>query len=158
MQGRGHSARRHAECLRDRLVVEVCVVTKEEGESLPLRQARDERFERTLLAVPVRGRSGLRQCARAGPPLSGLSPARLVDHDPEEPALARAAPVESTPVSQRPHERVVDGLLGKLLVAQDRGGDSQESAVTVPVDALDLILVAYLDLLSLYDPVRSSFL
>jgi hypothetical protein len=67
-------------------------------------------------------------------------------------------PTEAAAVAQRPHERVVDGFLAEPLVAQDRDGDPEKGAVPLAVDALDLVLLGYLDLLSLNDPSRLSFL
>ena len=61
----------------------------------------------------------------------------LVDGDAPEPRLKRAAPREGSAVTQRPDERVVNGLLGELLVMQDRDRDPQELSVAAPIDSLD---------------------
>lgn len=121
MQRRRDRARLHAERVRDRLVVEICVVPQEEREPLPLRQGRDERLERAVLALPVR-RSRLvldRGLGEQAPlPLGRPAPARLVDDDPPQPGLERPAAAEAPPVPQRADEAVVNRLLRELLVAR----------------------------------------
>jgi hypothetical protein len=144
VQRRRDCARLHVEGFGNRVVVEVGVVAEEEGKPLPLRKRCDERFECSALAVAVlRGCAARRMRNLSRPPLQGTPSRGLVDDDPEEPSFAGAARAEATPVPQRPHERVVDGLLRELLIPQDCDGDAQESAVTGPVDALDFIPVRY---------------
>lgn len=139
VQARGHGPRLHAHRGRDRFVVEVGVVTEEENESLPLRERSDECRERTALEMSVGGRGVARRESRTRVPFGGLSSSRLVDHDPEEPAFERAAPAEAAPVPECPDEGVVHGLLAELLVTQDRDGNTQKHAVSIAIDALDLV-------------------
>jgi hypothetical protein len=158
VQSGRHGPWLHSESRRDRLVIEVGVVAKEENQALPLGQCGHESFERPAVPVAVRRRACEVWRGRRRPPLRRLPSAGLVDDDPEQPAFAGTMPTEAAAVAQRPHERVVDGFLAEPLVAQDRDGDPEKGAVPLAVDALDLVLLGYLDLLSLNDPSRLSFL
>ena len=144
MQACCHRPRLDADRGRDRFVVEVGVVTEEQDESLALGERGDERGQRPAFDVSVRRRRIARRESRAQASFDSLSTARLVHHDPEEPAIERAAPVESAPVPERPHEGVVHGLLSELLVAHDRNGDTQKGAVSLAIDALDLVRLHHL--------------
>jgi len=151
-----HGPRLHAEGNRDRLVVEVGVVAKEENETLSFGQRRDERFERAVFPVSVRGRGLLvddGELARRRPPLGCVPAPSFVHDDLEEPALDGASAAEATPVPERPDESVVNGFLAELLVAQDRDGYAQERAIALAVDALDLACFHHLN-----DPVWRVFL
>jgi hypothetical protein len=156
MERRRHGPRLHAEGNRDRLVIEVGVVAKEENEALSFGQRRHERFERFVFAVPVRRRYLLvaeGQHARRRSSLGCLPAPSLVHDDPEEPALDGTSAAEATPVPQRPYESLVNGFLAELLVAQDRDRYAQERAIAIAVDALDLTFFHHLN-----DPVWRVFL
>jgi hypothetical protein len=45
---------------------------------------------------------------------------------------------EAASMAKSPYEGVMNGFLGRLLIAQDRDGDAKELAVAASVDALDL--------------------
>jgi hypothetical protein len=121
----------------DPLVVEIGVVAQEQHEPLPFREHRDRLAHSIGARIAVAG--GHVRVVEPGRNLGhwGPTPARLVDDDLPDPWLELAP--YAPPVTHRPHEALVDGVAGELLLAGDRERDPQEAGKGGAVHGLDLV-------------------
>lgn len=87
-----------------------------------------------------------------------LHDVRLVHDDAPQPRLQRAALAEAAPKAERPHEPVVNRLVGERLITQNRDSNTQKPAVTTVIDRLGVTTpMAFADPHHLPDPLHPLF-
>src|SRR5947209_4083688 len=122
----------HTQRRRDRLVVQIRVVAKKEGETLTLGERRDRRPNLTpVLGATVRARGRRRRRRRASPLVRAD-----VDERAPEPAFEASFAAKIEAGSDRAREGLLDGVARLLVVPERRARDAEEPRVAAAVDVL----------------------
>jgi hypothetical protein len=138
VQGRGHRAAGDPERLGDPRVVKVGVVAEEERQPLALGERSERCRSGARLAVPVGGGllGGFEGRGRV-PALDARVLSSLVEDDPADPPGRSLALAQPAPVANGAHKRVVDSVVGGLLVTGDGRGEPHERPQLISVDGFN---------------------